>query len=148
MGRSAQVGARIKESRQSARTYNSAFGSKKLFDEGYQAGFHSGYSDAMTGFEYRAGKRTREAAEGLTVLPPSRRKLFDEGFAGGYKSAQAHDAPISGVTSAYVEQYCDKTLSRSHPLEYCSGFSRGYVLGMFSAPPSADMIAGSRSSRH
>jgi hypothetical protein len=148
MGRSAQVSAGLKESRQSARDYNGAFGSKKLFDEGYQAGFHSGYSDAMAGFEYRAGKRTREAAEGLTVLPPSQRKLFDEGFAGGYKSAQAHDAPISGVTSAYVEQYCDKTLSRSHSLEYCSGFSRGYVLGMFSAPPSADTIAGSQSSRH
>jgi hypothetical protein len=148
MGRSDRVSAGLKESRPAARDYNNAFGSKQMFDEGYQAGFRGGYSDAMAGFEYRASKRTREAAEGLAILPPSRRKFFDEGFAGGYKSAQTHDAPVSGVTSAYVEQYCDKTLSRSHPLEYCSGFSRGYMLGMFNAPTPADKVASSQSSGH
>jgi hypothetical protein len=148
MGRSARSVAALKEARQAGRDYNNAFGSKELFDEGYQAGFHTGYSDAIAGFEYRAVKRTREAAEGLTILPPSRREFFDKGFAGGYKSAQTHDAPVSGVTSAYLEQYCDKTLSRSHPLEYCSGFSRGYVLGMFNAPPSPGKVASSQSSRH
>src|SRR5947209_20149135 len=102
----------------------------------------------MVGFEYRAGKRTREAAEGLTVLPPRRRKFFDEGFAGGYKSAQTHDAPVVGVTSAYLEQYCHTTLSRSHPLEYCLGFSRGYAMGIFNALPSAGKVASSQSSRH
>jgi hypothetical protein len=147
MGRSARFGAALKESRQAGRDYNNAFGSKELFGEGYQAGFHCGYSDALAGFEYRAGKRTREAAEGLTILPPSRREFFDEGFAGGYKSAQTHEAPV-GVTSAYLQQYCDKTLSRSHPLEYCSGFSRGYVLGMFNAPPSHGKVASSQSARH
>jgi hypothetical protein len=148
MGRAARISEGLKESRSAARDYDKAFGSKQMFDEGYQAGFHSGYSDAMAGFEYRASKRTREAAEGLAILPPSRRKFFDEGFAGGYKSAQTHNAPVSGVTPAYLEHYCDKTLSRSHPLEYCSGFSRGYLLGMFNAPSSADKIASSQSSGH
>jgi hypothetical protein len=148
MGRSARVTVALKESPPAGRDYNNAFGSKQTFDEGYQAGFRGGYSDAIAGFEYRASKRTREAAEGLAILPPSRRKFFDEGFAGGYKSAQTHDAPVTGVTSAYLEQYCEKTLSRSHPVEYCSGFSRGYMLGMFSAPSSTDKVATSQSSGH
>jgi|GraSoiStandDraft_43_1057313.scaffolds.fasta_scaffold21641_2 hypothetical protein len=148
MGRPARVATGFKAYRQAGREYNNAFGSKELFDQGYQAGVHSGYSDAMAGFEYRASRRTREAAEGLSVLPPSRRKFFDEGFAGGYKSAQTHDAPATGITSAYLEQYCEKTAAHSHPLEYCSGFSRGYLLGMFSAPPSSGKIASSHASAH
>ena len=148
MGRPARVATGFKEYRQAGREYNSAFGSKELFDEGYRAGIRCGYSDAMAGFEYRASRRTREAADGLSVLPPSRRKFFDEGFAGGYKSAQSHDAPAPGVTSAYLEQHCEKTASHSRPLEYCSGFSRGYLLGMFSAPPSSGKIASSPASAH
>src|SRR5207302_2433270 len=149
MGRSARLIMKAGEFRQAGREYNDAFGSKQLFHAGYQAGFHSGYSDALAGFEYRAGERTRAAAEGLSdVLPPSRRKHFDEGFAGGYMSAQTQHAPVAGVTYAYVEQYCDKTPSESHPLEYCSGCSRGYVLGMFNAPLSTTKAANSQSAGH
>src|SRR5437868_3557115 len=47
MGRSARLIMKAGEFRQPGREYNDAFGSKQLFHEGYQAGFHSGYSDAL-----------------------------------------------------------------------------------------------------
>lgn len=149
MGREATIVIKAREYQQGGREYNNAFGSKQLFQEGYQAGFRGGYIDAITGLEYRVSDRTRIAASGMVdVLPPGRRIYFDQGFAGGYRSALAHNAPTENVNAEYVEQYCQKTASGSHPLEYCSGFSRGYMLGMFNAPPTAAKVASSQTAGH
>lgn len=135
MGRSAHPFIKSKEYQQAGHEYNFGFGSKQLFRHGYQAGFRSGYTDAISGREFRASGRARVASEGLTtVLTPSRREFFDEGFSTGYESAQAHNAPAQNITADYVEQYCRN--SGDHPLEYCSGFSRGYLFGIFGAAAS------------
>lgn len=121
-----------KEYKQAPRAYRGDFGSKESFDQGYEAGFRSGYGDAITGEEYCLSRRMSTAAAGLTleILPPNRRAHFDEGVAGGFASSQTSSAPKRGMTSEYIEQYCRKTAAGMYALEYCSGFSRGYLLGI------------------
>lgn len=132
LGRNLDVTSMPKEYRQSARDYRILFGSRQSFDEGYRAGFRSGYSNAISGGEYQVSTRVRAAAAGLPaeVLSPSRRVHFDEGVVNGYKSAQSPSAPSQDMTAEYVEQYCRKTSSGAYAIEYCSGFSRGYLLGI------------------
>ena len=144
MGRTVQV---VPKSKDGSRDYSAMFGSKLLFQEGYQAGLRSGYNDAILGLEFRASERIRSVASGLNpVLSPSRRSYFDEGFADGFKSSHSSGAPVERVTAEYVEQYCRTTISGLHGLEYCSGFSRGYMLGIADAPATGDKIASTTNS--
>ena len=138
LGRTFDLTSMPKQYRQSAHDYRPLFGSRQSFDEGYRAGFGNGYSDAIAGGEYQVNTRVRMAAAGLSaeVLSPSRRAHFDEGVASGYRSAQSPNAPGRDITAEYVEQYCRKTSSGAYALEYCSGFSRGYLLGISNATDS------------
>jgi hypothetical protein len=139
MGRDVDLVSPPKEYRQAPRGYHSDFGSRESFDHGYQAGFRSGYSDAITGEEYRVKQRVSTAATGLStdILPPNRRAHFDQGVAGGFASSQTGNAPKRGMTAEYIEQYCRKTASGMYALEYCSGFSRGYLLGIHNDAPAS-----------
>jgi len=149
MGRAARVIPKLKEYQPAMQEYSVIFGSRQLFQEGYQAGFSSGYNDAISGLEFRASERISNAASGLNaVLSPSRRSYFDEGFANGFRSSHSDGAPVERVTADYVEQYCRNVRSGSHPLEYCSGFSRGYMLGIADAPAKTVKIVGTGNSRH
>ena len=128
MGRSPLLVLKPRQFRQAAHEYKSTFGNKQSFQQGYEAGFRGGYSDATAGLEYRASERARTASAGLTdALAPSRRPYFDEGFASGYRSARSSNAPKMILSPDYVQQYCERTLLGTHPVEYCSGFSRGYI---------------------
>lgn len=129
MGRSAQQMTK-RVFRHAAREYDNSFGSKARFQQGYEAGLSAGYDDSFAGGAYQASERARLAALGLSdALPPSRREYFDEGFAGGYASAHVQSVPAKGMTRDYLEQYCREKLPGSHPPEYCSGFSRGFIFG-------------------
>jgi len=148
MGRTVRAVPELKEYRQGFREYSDTFGSKQLFQEGYQAGFVSGYNDAILGLEFRASERIRSVAAGLNpILSPNRRSYFDEGFANGFMSSQSSGAPVERVTAEYVEQYCRRTTSGLRGLEYCSGFGRGYMLGMADAQAATDKIASTKHSR-
>ncbi|HWC19726.1 MAG TPA: hypothetical protein VG498_22120 [Terriglobales bacterium] len=128
MGRSPRLTVKPSQSRQAGHEYKRAFGNKESFQQGYETGFKDGYSDAMAGLDYRASERAHRAAVGLTdALAPSRRPAFDEGFASGYRSAQSSSAPQMILSPDYVLRYCESTLLGRHPVEYCSGFSRGYI---------------------
>ena len=150
MGRDFASVSLPKDYRQSGRAYRSEFGGKESFDQGYKAGFRNGYDDAITGGEYRVRERMTAAADGLetVVLPPSRSAHFDEGVASGYRRAQTSDAPSQRMTADYLEQYCRKTASGMYALEYCSGFSRGYLLGMASPPAASTENADLQPSAH
>jgi hypothetical protein len=122
-----------------------SLGDRKLFRSGYREGFRSGYGDAVAGREFLASERTRAAAAGLIdVLHAEQRAAFDNGFAGGYLSARAHTGSAEGMTLEYVEQFCQKSPQspEAHRAEYCSGFSRGYTLGLGDLGlPSAGVVA-------
>lgn len=131
MGRTPRLSFTKKEYAPTHREYDLAFGSRELFDQGYRAGFRSGYSDAMAGLEFQASERAKSAAAGLNaILPESRRRYFDEGVASGYNSARSPQAPQQAMTAEYLEQYCRANAPKvAQPLDYCSGFAHGYLLG-------------------
>jgi len=142
LGRSSQVVVNSKENSQGGREYRPSFGNKGLFEDGFRAGFHSGYADAISGAEFRASDVAKAASAGLSeVFPNTRRAHFDEGVAAGYKSARSENAPALPMSADYVEQYCRKTFTHAYSLEYCSGFGRGYVLGSSGATPDTSRIA-------
>jgi hypothetical protein len=148
MGRNARVPGKFKAYQQSGHEYSPGYGSRQLFEDGYNAGFTRGYADAISGLEFRALDQARSSAAGLSeVLPPTRRHYFDEGFAGGFRSSQLQNAPVEGMSLDYLQQYCRTTTSGPYALEYCSGFSRGYMLGT-SAPRNLAKIAASESRAH
>jgi hypothetical protein len=148
MGHDSRALGKSKEC-QARRHYRESFGSRELFEQGYDVGVRKGYADATSGREFRATDRTKIAGAGLVdVLPQSRRAQFDQGFAAGYRSAQSQHALAVQVSPEYVEQYCRRTLAGSQSLEYCSGFGHGYVFGAFDLPPSATSIATSRTPAH
>lgn len=133
--------------RQAGHEYNNSFGNKARFQQGYEAGLSVGYADGFAGREYQASERIKLAASGLEdALPPGRREYFDEGFAGGYASAHSERVPATGMTLDYLEQYCQEKLLGSHPAEYCSGFSRGFMFGS-SVQSGTESTASARPSR-
>ena len=145
MGRNARIAVKSSESGRASREYQLSFGNRQLFHEGYAAGFHTGYADAISGVEFRATERAKTAIAGLTdILPNTRRAHFDEGFAAGYKSAQSQHAPVAHINVEYVEHYCRQTVTNLYSLEYCSGFGRGYVLGISGTSPDHSSIATSQ----
>ena len=148
LGRSARVTI-SSEIGKAGREYRLSFGNKALFEQGYQAGFHNGYADAISGVEFRATETAKIAGAGLSeVLPNTRRSHFDEGVAAGFKSAQSENAPVAQISAEYVEQYCRQTFTSVYSLEYCSGFGRGYVLGISRMPVnSSRMITAQKVTR-
>src|SRR5579872_6044315 len=77
MGRAARPISKLKEYQQSTHEYFAPFGSKLLFQQGYEAGLKSGYGDAIFGREFRASQRFRNLAAGLNELgSPSHRSDF------------------------------------------------------------------------
>lgn len=144
LGRQMRTVISSKEYGRAVRQYRPEFGSKRSFELGFEAGFRSGYSDAMSGGEYSMRQRMETASVGLNPDPlsPNRRSHFDEGVTNGFRSAQTANAPKRGMTAEYIDQYCRTTASGPYALDYCSGFSRGYLLGIFNAPKGdADSVA-------
>jgi len=145
MGRDLRIATKLKEYNQRGRDFQPSFGSKQLFEEGYEAGFRGGYADSFSGAEFRASERWRVANTGLTdVLPNTRRADFDEGVAAGYKSSQTENAPIDNINAEYVERQCRETTRDIYSLEYCSGFGRGYMLGILGRSPDSTTLASSK----
>jgi len=142
MGRDARVATK---EYQAGREYRLSFGSKKLFDEGYEAGYRGGYADAISGAEFRASERWKTANAALIeVLPNTRRAHFDDGVAAGYRTSQTENAPVANMTAEYVERHCREVSHEVYSLEYCSGFGRGYMLGISGSSSDSTKLASSK----
>lgn len=133
MGREPRKLSKIAEYQHDCPGFKRNFGAKELFRQGFREGFRSGYQDASSGGEFRETEKVEAAAQGIRLLLGSgQRAAFDQGFSGGYASAAAQRSTSKLVTLDYVEQYCQKTQApeKTYGAEYCSGFSRGYLLGL------------------
>src|SRR5262249_62008399 len=70
--------------------YSSEFGSKKSFEEGFQAGVWAGYGDGYAGRNFRAVDSMRTIATSLQGTAESREQngaSFDQGITSGYRGA-------------------------------------------------------------
>jgi hypothetical protein len=131
MGRNPQQVEKTTEFRHDVEGFKNGFGDKNSFRNGYRRGFRVAYREALAGLPFRGSLRTETAANGLSdFLQNEERTWFDYGFSGGYLTASGLSHP-SPVTVDYAEQYCQKTKAaeQQHASAYCSGYSRGYLLG-------------------
>jgi flagellar biosynthesis/type III secretory pathway protein FliH len=136
MGRDPQNFEKTSEFRHDLQGFNGALGDKNSFRTGYRQGFRVAYREALAGLPFRGSVRTENAAKGLNdFLQKEERNFFDQGFSGGYLTASKLAKP-SHVGLAYAEQYCQRIQSAAQPHigEYCSGYSRGYLLGVSDSP--------------
>jgi len=118
--------------------YESSFGPKKSFSEGFDLGLKAGYGDGYAGRMFRAVDGLRAIAGSLKEGPDQadeKNVNFDRGMGLGYKDgfAQAHNHGSSAPAAASVESvkcaYAANKNEAQTETSYCDGYRRGYVLG-------------------
>lgn len=119
--------------------YSSAFGPKKVFEQGFQAGLKAGYKDGYLGRHFRAVETLRGLAASLELssLPADpKHTYFDQGFVSGYTSGFEHGGSDHAASSQIDFHLVD--CGPFHPARqsdlpaagsYCEGYRRGYALG-------------------
>jgi hypothetical protein len=119
--------------------YSPSFGSKRSFEDGFDAGLKAGYIDGYAGQTFRAVDSLRVAAAAMaSSAPPEdpRSVYFDLGLASGYRegwrqggqSLLGSEPPdIHRVTCAPFHPEKEQDLPAES--SYCEGYRRGYVLG-------------------
>lgn len=117
--------------------YSSQFGSRSVFDKGFQAGLKAGYSDGYFGRTFRAVENLRAVADSLeqSASPADPSHIyFDQGFLTGYNDGYAR----GGSNNSSVAQIDFHFVSCAKPAwqpdmatngSYCEGYRRGFVLG-------------------
>jgi len=116
--------------------YRSSFGDKQIFEAGYRHGFRVGYTDCISGRNFRAIQLLRAAALGLslTSLSPAARLSFDLGVQEGYIAGEnegLHDGRAS-LGSRNMVPGCtplDQNHNQSRDANYCNGFRRAFLVG-------------------
>ena len=113
--------------------YHREFGSRHVFDSGYQQGFRVGYADGTSGRSFRAFENVVTA--GAFENPENDRATdaFDEGMRSGYTAGQhqgledareqrqSNPSPACPVNSGKTQkEFCTA---------YASGFGMGYSDG-------------------
>jgi hypothetical protein len=125
----------MKQFRDANRGYHNEFGKLSNFRTAYAEGFRAGYSDAISGRDFRAVGIVRRAADGLQPLPDPLppHNGFDHGFREGYASGRIH-GEVAGRDKARYESTPSQCAPDSRPpsgisQEFCDGYTRGYLVG-------------------
>lgn len=134
MGRRARPLNSIKEYRDHKGVrYRAEFGDRDWFYRGFRQGFEVGYSDAISGREFRAVSQARRSASGLPddQALVGRTTNFDNGFYAGYHAGLGrglHDG--RGSPADEGQPACDaKGDLNAWTSQYCEAFARGFHLG-------------------
>jgi hypothetical protein len=117
--------------------YSSQFGSRAVFEKGFQAGLKAGYRDGYVGRTFRALENLRAVAASLEQSPspadPSH-TYFDQGFLtgynDGYENGGANNSSAGPIDFHFV--ICEHSTGEPNPAalgSYCEGYRRGFVLG-------------------
>lgn len=119
--------------------YSPAFGSKRSFEDGFDAGLKAGYSDGYAGEMFRAVDLLRLVAAAIaSTAPPEdpRSVYFDQGLASGYREGWQNGEEFSagGKALDFHKVPCapfhpEKQQDLPAESSYCEGYRRGYVLG-------------------
>lgn len=122
------------------RRYEPDFGSRRLFETGFQAGLKAGYTDGYAGNTFRAVDDLRAVAGSLAVESPpgdSNNVYFDRGVAAGYhdgfKQAVPRPAPRGKRLNFQLVPCAPSPAEKDRDMvkrsSYCQGYRRGFVLG-------------------
>lgn len=117
--------------------YDSAFGPRKSFEQGFAEGLKAGYGDGYAGRSFRAVRLLREAGASLDADPSSDDPAnlnFDRGVAFGYRNG--FDRAASGPSESQLDDRsatCLRGSAADQAAEpapsFCDGYRRGYLLG-------------------
>jgi hypothetical protein len=119
--------------------YSSQFGSRRIFEGGFQAGLKAGYGDGFWGRPFRAVDILRSLAVALEPASFSAdpgHVYFDKGFLLGYDngfvSAGAHHSSLARMDFHQVQ--CEESSTGTQRAlvaagSYCEGYRRGFALG-------------------
>src|SRR5262249_37901526 len=155
MGRTQRV--RLSELRDLKSGYSSLFGSRRVFDEGFQAGLKAGYGDGFSGRAFRAVDTLRSVAGALEAESFSGdpgHVHFDQGcligYDHGFASAVSHHSSLAQMDFHQVS--CEPSpaaLRRDFAGagSYCEGYRRGFALGYDDgsvAGPTANQMEASK----
>ncbi|HEY6306942.1 MAG TPA: hypothetical protein VI488_10855 [Candidatus Angelobacter sp.] len=121
--------------------YSPSFGSKRLFEDGFEAGLKAGYVDGYAGQMFRAVDSLRLVAAAMEAAPEDPDNVyFDQGLAAGYREGrqQAEPStpgagPLDFHAVACVPFHPEKEQDLPAAGSYCEGYQRGYVLGQYDA---------------
>ncbi len=135
MGRGERPLTVLKEYRNSDGGYHQEFGDKGFFRLGYKQGFREGYSDSISGGQFRAIGETGKASEGLTDSPGARPagRDFDKSFARGYDAGRERGTNSSNQSPDF--EYAANNCQVQNPSRHgkrsqdCDAFVRGFTLG-------------------
>jgi len=115
--------------------YESAFGARKSFEQGFALGIKAGYGDGYAGHAFRAVAELRRASKALDLQAPvqdPKNLNFDTGVVSGYHDG--FDRAASGRSEPQIDL---RSVSCAQPPAtvkaaeefYCDGYRRGYLLG-------------------
>lgn len=137
MGRTQRI--RVSDLRDLKSGYSSLFGSRRVFDEGFQAGLKAGYHDGYSGRPFRAVNSLRSVAGALqpdSFSGDPGHIHFDQGFLAGYDHGFASGGShLSSLAHMDFHQVSCEQSDAAVPRElaaagsYCEGYRRGFALG-------------------
>ena len=118
--------------------YSSQFGSKRIFEQGFEAGLKAGYGDGYYGKAFRAVDSLRAVAaslDGSRLPADSKLANFDQGFFTGYGEglerggAEHSSTPVVDFRTVDCSASSAKAGVSSDQTSYCEGYRRGFALG-------------------
>lgn len=135
--------------------YSSQFGSRAVFDKGFQAGLKAGYIDGYQGRSFRAVDTLRAAGDDLEESPfpaDPNHTYFDQGFLTGYNDGYERGGTDNSSPMNFRYVGCGRWHANGEPeppttASYCDGYRRGFVLGHadgFVLRPGTTMLEASR----
>ncbi|HEY2394098.1 MAG TPA: hypothetical protein VGK22_23190 [Candidatus Angelobacter sp.] len=139
-----QPRAKLKNIRGMKLGYSSQFGSRAVFEKGFQAGLRAGYYDGYSGYAFRAVDSLRSLSASLEephTPGDGTFANFDLGFFSGYNDGFEHGGSVQ--PSAAQVDFHFVSCSNFHPASlhsakqsdqptdksYCEGYRRGFALG-------------------
>lgn len=122
--------SKIKEAKNCNKQYDSAFGERSSFKQGCAAGFHVGYTDAMTGVPFRAAQEARQLANEMsgTGLRGNPARDFDAAFSSGYTQGRSLGLNDGRQRADF---FPDKAMcpQMDRGANYCDAYSFGFRWG-------------------
>ena len=96
----------IREYRDAFSGYQSSFGDRNTFRQGYREGFSQGYDDSIHSRNFRAAMAASIVADSLRTYIGSNQEL-DAGFAAGFAAKHANLQSMPACTSGSSFGYCN-----------------------------------------
>ena len=109
--------------------YRGEFGSKHMYEAGYQKGFEVGFSDGVDGRTFRAIDNVIAATATTGTQNASAGGTFDDGMRSGYQAGRTQGLTDAREEAAQRPPSACPSHNAKNQQEFCAAFTGGYQLG-------------------